>query len=451
MKIFVLNGSPKGKSSFTLYTIKFLAKKFPEHTFEILNVAQRVRAYQISPSDLKVLEEADLIIFAYPVYTYLVPSQFHKIIQLLKKHDINLKGKWATQITTSKHMYDYTSHRFIEDNCADMGMRIISGLSADMDDILKPKGQEEALKFWDSLLYAMSHSIEIPRSHLAHSPSESSPQVTLLGTSSNSESKEIEKSKEFDTLILADLPKNEGNLFEMIEYFKEVYPNKTRLINIADFKFSGGCIGCLRCTETTMCIHKDGFDTFLRTEILTADTIIYATEIQDHSMGYNFKVFRDRNFCNGHRTTTMGKPMGYIISGKLSHEENLKNFLSISAQVEHNYLSYIANDEFDAAKEIENLALQTDFALRSKILLPQNFYGVSGHKVFRDLIYEMRGMMPEDHKFYKKKGFYKDFPQRKWLKSIFMIVIGKMMKSKKWNSKIQAAIEIPYQKVIDKA
>ena len=35
-------------------------------------------------------------------------------------------------------------------------------------------------------------------------------------------------------------------------------------------------------------------------------------------MGALFKMFDDRQFCNGHRTVTMGKPVGYIIDGHLS-------------------------------------------------------------------------------------------------------------------------------------
>lgn len=71
MNILVINGSPKGKNSITLHTCLFL-----------------------------------------------VPSQLHRFLELLKASDIDLSGKAATQVTTSKHFYDVTAHRFIEDNCA---------------------------------------------------------------------------------------------------------------------------------------------------------------------------------------------------------------------------------------------------------------------------------------------------------------------------------------------
>ena len=38
MKIAVLNGSPSGGDSITLYTVLYLRRHFPEHTFEVLDV-----------------------------------------------------------------------------------------------------------------------------------------------------------------------------------------------------------------------------------------------------------------------------------------------------------------------------------------------------------------------------------------------------------------------------
>ena len=58
----------------------------------------------------------------------------------------------ATQVTTSKHFYDITAHRFIEDNCADMGLPFLDGLSADMDDILTEKGREGMIAPYKKIL-----------------------------------------------------------------------------------------------------------------------------------------------------------------------------------------------------------------------------------------------------------------------------------------------------------
>lgn len=87
------------------------------------------------------LEQADLLLFCYPVYTFIAPYQLHRLIELIKEDGIDLSGKFASQITTSKHFYDVTVHRYVEENCFDLGMNVVRGLSADMDDLLTEKGQ----------------------------------------------------------------------------------------------------------------------------------------------------------------------------------------------------------------------------------------------------------------------------------------------------------------------
>ena len=110
MKVLVLNGSPAGDNSITLYTVKYIQKHFPDHEFEVLNVGQRIRACEkdFAPCK-KALEEAELILFCYPVYTFLVPAQLHRFIELMKENGADVKGRIATQVTTSKHFYDVTA------------------------------------------------------------------------------------------------------------------------------------------------------------------------------------------------------------------------------------------------------------------------------------------------------------------------------------------------------
>ena len=100
-----------------------------------------------------------------------------------------------------------------------------------------------------------------------------------------------------------------------------------------------------------------------------------------------------------------------------------------------------------------NLSLQTEFALENKLVLPENFYGVGGMKIFRDLIYVMRGLMKEDHKFYKKHGIY-DFPQKKRKTMIKMLLIGWLMSipsvKAKSKGKMNEAIIKPYKEAINK-
>ena len=75
-------------------------------------------------------------------------------------------------------------------------------------------------------------------------------------------------------------------------------------------------------------------------------------------------------------------------------------------------------------------------------------------KIFRDLIFTMQGLMREDHRFYKKHGFY-DFPQKRAGMIAGMYAVGAMMNNKKLAKKIGANMTkgmlMPYKAVINKA
>ncbi len=168
MNILVLNGSPAGKYSVTLQTVLYLEKCFPSCTFEVLHVGQRIRGMEkdFAPC-AEALEKADLILFCYPVYTFLVPAQLHRFIELMKERRPDIAGKFATQISTSKHFYDTTAHRFIQDNCADLGLRYIRGLSADMEDLTTEKGQKEAVDFFRFVRWSMENGLAEPEPDVA--------------------------------------------------------------------------------------------------------------------------------------------------------------------------------------------------------------------------------------------------------------------------------------------
>ena len=46
MNILVLNGSPKGKYSVTLQTIRYLEALNPAHSFQVLNVGQTIKSLE---------------------------------------------------------------------------------------------------------------------------------------------------------------------------------------------------------------------------------------------------------------------------------------------------------------------------------------------------------------------------------------------------------------------
>ena len=442
MKILVLNGSPKGKYSITLQHTRYLEKLYPAHQFEVLNVGQKIKSLEKDFSAAaEAIEKADVLLFSYPVYTFIAPCQLHKFIELLKAAKLDLSSKYATQITTSKHFYDVTAHRYIQDNCADLGLKYIKGLSADMDDLLAEKGQKEARDFFDFLCWSMENGYCEPASAVPTTYSDNPIFVPVDA-----------KKKDGDVVVLTDA-QPQSQLSYMIDCFEGYMPRKIRVINLRDYPFNGGCLGCFGCAITGKCVHKDGFDDYLRKEIQTAEAIVYAFTIKDHSMGPLFKMYDDRNFCNGHRTVTVGMPVGYLVCGDLSKEENLRTIMEARAQVGSNFLAGIATDEFDPNNTVMQLAKTLEYALEHKYVPPQNFYGIGGMKIFRDLIWLMQGMMRADHKFYKSHGQY-DFPQKKRGMMLKMYMVGALLSNPKIVSKMGNAMNegmlLPYKKLFEK-
>ena len=445
MKIAVINGSPKGKYSVTLQTVLYLEKKYPEHEFTVLHAGQKIKSLEKDFSKAKeLLESSDAVLFSYPVYTFLAPSQLHRFIELAKSNNVNVKGKYATQITTSKHFYDITAHKYIEENSLDLGMRYIRGLSADMEDLLSENGRRDAEKFFERFLWSAEEEVytSAPTKNGSFTP------VPAIYTVQNDNQK-----TDKDVIILTDETNPDSNLSAMIARFQNVFSYKTRIVNISEYPLSGGCLGCFRCAVSEKCVYKDGFDSFLRDNIQKADAIVYAFTISDHSMGSRFKMYDDRNFCNGHRTVTVGMPVGYLVSGEYSKENNLSCVIEARSETGGNFLAGVATDEADPNKEIDTLAKTLRFALETKHTAPQNFWGVGGMKIFRDLIYQMRGMMKADHKFYKKQGIY-DFPQKNKGKSLLMYAVGALLSSEKilskMGNKMNEGMLMPYEQILKK-
>ena len=576
MNILILNGSPAGEDSITLQTMEYLKVFFTEHTYTTLHVGRQIRSMEKDFTESRrVLEAADLILFCYPVYTFLVPAQLHRFIELIKEHEVDLAGKYASQISTSKHFYDITAHRFIEDICADLHLQYVRGLSADMEDILTKKGQKEAKDFFRFLMWNIRNgfcetpirggdeSFSCTRAGdfcVGEEASCAGEEVSCIGAAASCVREEVsstgttascggEKARRMphiasdapatrvknklhvalvtdcDPAELKDLPDRAASataentaassdraasataetmaapsdraasaaadplaapsdraasataettaapsdraasaapetsaapstLAAMIRRFEQRLPGTCEIVNLREFPFQGGCLGCFHCASDGVCIYKDGFDEFLRQHINSADAVVYAYTIKDHSMGYRFKLYDDRQFCNGHRTVTMGKPVGYLVDGDLAVEENLRLLMESRAQVGGNFLAGIASDQSDPNAEIDRLVKTLVYAVQHKYNQPKNFYGVGGLKIFRDLIFQMQGLMKEDHRFYKEHGFY-DFPQKKAGRIAGMYLVSAMMNNQKLRSKMKFSMTdgmmMAYRKVIEQA
>ena len=440
MKILIVNGSPRGRFSVTLQSCLYLEKRYPRHSFEYLNVGSGIQSFErdMAPA-AAAFARAELVIFAYPVYSFLVPSQLHRFLELMKENALAVKNQYATQLSTSKHFFDVTAHRFVEENLRDLGMRVIRGLSADMEDLLREQGQKELEAFFEHTLFCVENGLWDKRPLPPPAPERPVYECVV---------EPCKKQEGFDTVIVADLREGDEGLRAMIKDFDAAYPYRTRFVNLADFPFKGGCLGCLNCAINGSCVYRDGFDALLRDKILCADAIVYAFTPNGHSMGSRFKMYDDRQFCNGHRTVAEGKPFAYLVNGSLEGEENLRTVLEARCSVSHSYLAGFAAD----ADGIRDLALELGRALETGYNPPRDFYGVGGMKIFRDLIWGLRGIMAADHRFYRQHGLY-DFPQRKWPRMLGLCLLGALMRRPRIRrligDRMNEGMLAPYKKLLE--
>lgn len=442
MNILVLNGSPKGKHSVTLQTALYWEKRYPQHSFHILPVAQQIRKYETDFTPVvEAVSQAELVLFSYPVYTFLAPYQLHRFLELMYDQGLSLKGKYVAQLSTSKHFYDVTAHKYIQENVLDLGGRYLGGFSADMEDLLTVQGRRQADCFFQKLLFDWEqgiYQVAEPQEPVPLQPYQASlPTVEQTGTK--------------DVVIVTNLSEADESLSAMIADFQATCPHPTRIINLREFPFAGGCVGCMSCTTSATCIYKDGFDQFLRQKIQQADAIVQAFTIQHHYTHSSLKCYDDRQFCNGHRTVTQGMPTAYLIHGHYHLEQNLQTLVEARSQVGGLYLAGVATTQ-GGASSIVQVCQSLDYALNHQMELPSNFYGVGGTKIFRDLVYLMQGLMEADHKFYKLHGIY-DFPHNQRGKILQMKLLGSLMAlpsvQKKMKGKLSGYILAPYTKLLD--
>ena len=353
---------------------------------------------------------------------------------LFKAHTYHLINYFSVFPRLQREQYDKMIRSFIVNEW-------INAEKTGEDFYLSEQGQKEAEEFFDYVIFNVENNFY-----------EKEVKINSLATLTNAEVIECTDKKTGDIVIVTDCDDSDETLKNMIARFRAKCTKNTRIVNIKDYPFKGGCLGCFNCAVSGECVYKDGFSEILRNDLQKADAIIYAFTIKDHSMGHLFKMYDDRQFCNGHRSVTMGMPVGYLVNGYYSEEENLRMIIEGRSQVGGNFLCGVATNEYDTDTQIDKLAETLEYAISGKLTMPSNFLGVGGMKIFRDLVYQMRGMMKADHKFYKEHNQY-DFPQKQWPRMLAMYLVGGMLSSDKIKSKMGNAMNdgmlMPYNKLFE--
>jgi len=414
MKIIILNGSPKGDKSVTLQYLRFMERHFEEHSFEAINVAQQILSLEKNEDKfndvLKKINEANLIIWAVPLYVMNVPSQLKKFIELIfeRKANQNFKDKYSAVVTTSIHFFDNLAQNYMEGICDDLNTKFIGGYSPDMYDLLDEQKREHLLSFGKSLFLAIENSY-LPEKTYPPLPE------TTFQYQNNSVTKKIKTDKKI--LILSDNIED-SNIRNMTQHLLEsLEGNNVELVKLESIDIKGPCLGCCECGFDNECVYmeKDGYMKFYLETVKNADIIFFCGTILDRHISSLWKKFFDRAFFHTHTPSMTGKQLSFVLSGNYTLLDNMKEFTKAFSQWQRANLVGVVSDESSDNKtidyQIESVANMAIEMSNINFVAPWSFLGIGGHKIFRDDIWgRLRFVFQADHKYYEENGFY-DFPQ----------------------------------------
>ena len=418
MNIVVLNGSPKGDLSVTLQYVRFAAKKLPDHSFEIFNVAQIIRKLEKEEKAfddiLEAVKKADAVWWSFPLYYMIVCSQYKRFIELIfeRGQKTAFAGKYAMSLSTSVHFFDHTAHNYIHGICDDLQMKYLGAYSASMYDLMKKQERKRWISCAENFVDAARRQIPTAR---VYPPLVTSGFAYQAGTSAagvDTAGKRI--------LILKDGQQPTGNIDALVQSLARNFQGDIEVINLMDIDVKGGCLGCCKCGLDNKCDYegKDGYIDFYNGKVKKADIIVFAGAIHDRYLSSRWKMYFDRSFFNTHMPTLCGKQIAFLISGPLGQISNLRQILTAYGEFQEANLVGIVTDEPADSGEIDQLLHELAGALvKSAVagyLHATTFFGAGGRKIFRDEVYGMlRFTFQADYRYYKKHGYF-DFPQKNY-------------------------------------
>ncbi len=416
MKITVLNGSPKGKHSITRQYVVYLQRKYSEHSFEILNVSQKIKKLERDESRfLEIIEKiknSDCVIWSFGLWVLAVPAQFMRFIELVQERNSEsaFENVYTAAISTSINFYDHTAHNYIRGVCEDFGMKYIDGISLYMLDFMKENKRNDLDCFFENAVDTIQNAYPTTKLFSPFVFNDFKYQPGNTNDKINTNKKVV---------VLIDKDAEDSNSSKMAERYADSFSPPAELINFSNIKIMGACLGCMKCGYDYHCQYKDDFKEFYNTKIITADLLVFAGEMKGRYLSSIWKTFFDRAFFWNHTPSMYRKQIAYLISGPISQNLNLQQILegNVTARQSANLVDIISDESADSEtidRSITRLAERmVEFSDREYVK-PENFLKVGGHKIFRDEIFgHIRAVWQADHRYFKKHGLY-DFEQKNY-------------------------------------
>lgn len=440
MQICVLNGSPKGEKSVTMQYVRFLELAQPDNTIITHHVSRMISGIEKNRDEWDriclTIKDADIILWATPVYFQHVPSQFKRFVELIFERDISglFIGKYAASLSTSVHFFDQKVHEYLQAISEDLGMNWAGSFSAGMEDLLEVENQRQLALFGDDILDACSDRRPVPRVYLPV------PAVTGSYIPGSVASQVDTRGKRI--LILHDSGPG-SNLEAMVRQMEASFSGEVTTSHLDGIGMKGGCLGCVQCAFDNQCVYSDDFCSFWKSRVDPADIIIYAGTVRDRFLSAKWKQFFDRSFFLGHIPRLTDKQVILMVEGPLAQIPGLRD--NLSSLLSGGNLVDIITDEPEDSGQTDALIRSAagravQFAL-SGFSKPPMFPAVAGHIVLRDAIWgDLRPIFRADHRYYKAHGLY-DFPQYNYRKRIFQFFFSLFMSLPPVQKKVKPAMK----------
>lgn len=440
MQISVLNGSPKGEKSVTIQYVRFLELAQPDHTFIIHHIGKKISGIEKNPDEWKEIcisvRDADLILWATPVYFQHVPAQYKRFVELLFERDATslFTGKYAASISTSVHFFDHKVHEYLQGISEDLGMNWAGSFSAGMGDLLEEKNQRQLATFGEDILDACSKRRPVLRAYPPVSRATGYYTPGSVQNTVDTQGKQV--------LILHDSGKG-SNLEAMVSQMASSFSGEVTTCHLDDIGMKGGCLGCVQCAFDNQCVYTDNFCSFWKNQVEPADIIVYAGTIRDRYLSAQWKQFFDRSFFLGHIPRFRGKQQILMVEGPLVQVPGLLE--NLSCLLSGGNLIDIITDEPDESERIDALIRSAaeravKFA-RSGFIRPPVFPSVAGRIILRDAVWgDLRPIFRADHRYYKSHGLY-DFPQYQYRKRISRFFFSLFMSLRPVQKKVKPAMK----------
>lgn len=421
MNIVVINGSPKGDESVTKGYAKYIAQNYG-YEFKFLDIGKSIKKLRCNRDYLletiSYIKKSDIIIWATPVYYFLVPGQLVEFVDLIREEGLekNFQGKLATYLTTSIHFFDSTAKSYLEKTIKSLQMKLFVGLQFKMYDLLEEKNRDLLDKFSTELFSSYERNNSTVRK------------------------KELNTKKK--VLVVGDYNDSGSYIYNMINEFKSNFVSDIEVVDINSIGMKSGCLGCCTCGWDNRCVltKRDEHNEFYKKKMKTADIIVCAAELKGDFFSPTWKYFLDRAFFVNHAPYLNDKQFAWLVSGDLTGRSYITEFMDSWAQCNYsNFVGYVSDSDSNIgkiAKDIEELAINSVNSAEKEIKKPYNFLGVGGKKIFRDEIYgPLRFPFRKDHESYKKMDYY-DFPQKDFRSKIKNLIITSLCKVDKIREKI---------------